>query len=214
MKAGKAQNGEALRAAQRSTFNVQHLTSNDGVSEGGEFDLEERLLEFAARIIRLVDSLFSTKAGNHVGGQLLRSGTSPLPNHGEAQAAESIQDFIHKLKVCHKELIETRRWLRLVHRVPLIEKPKKVEPLIDETRQLILIFAKSLKTAKSRREAIESGSIQEQPEISDPWLLDPWMLNVECLTLNVEPPAGPSEFPSAIKIPKAPVKYGKERKKK
>jgi hypothetical protein len=101
-----------------------------------------------------------------------------------------------------------------VHRVPLIEKPKKVEPLIDETRQLILIFAKSLKTANSRREAIESGSIQEQPEISDPWLLDPWMLNVECLTLNVEPPAGPSRTPGAPNLPKPPVRYGKERKKK
>jgi len=54
-----------------------------------EFDLEERLLDYAANIIRLVEELPQTRAGNHIGGQLLRSGTSPLPNHGEAQAAES-----------------------------------------------------------------------------------------------------------------------------
>ena len=165
------------------------------------FDLEERLLEFAARIIRLVDSLFATKAGNHVGGQLLRSGTSPLPNHGEAQSAESIQDFIHTLKLCHKELIETRRWLRLVHRVPLLEKPKKVEPLVDETQQLILIFAKSLQTAERRRDAVTGANVQEHPEDSDPWLLDPWTLSVERLKLKVKPPAGP-------------VKYGKGVRKK
>ena len=54
-----------------------------------EYDLEERLLEYAARVIRLVEKLPGSRAGNHVAAQLLRSGTSPLPNHGEAQAAES-----------------------------------------------------------------------------------------------------------------------------
>jgi four helix bundle protein len=74
-----------------------------------EFDLEERLLEYAASIIRLVEKLAPTRAGNHVAGQLLRSGTSPLPNHGEAQAAESADDFVHKLKICLKELKESFR---------------------------------------------------------------------------------------------------------
>ena len=194
MKGDDSCKGEALPGAQRSTFNVQRSTLKDGVDTRSAFDLEERLLEFAARIIRLVDSLFATKAGNHVGGQLLRSGTSPLPNHGEAQSAESIQDFIHKLKVCHKELIETRRWLRLVHRVPLLTKPKKVEALLDETQQLILIFAKSLQTASRRRDATENGRMQEKPEDSDPWLLHPWTLNVERLKLEVKPPAGPVKY--------------------
>lgn len=100
-----------------------------------KYDLEERLLEYAARVIRLVEKLPDTRAGNHVAGQLLRSGTSPLPNHGEAQAAESRKDFVHKLKICHKELRESRRWLLLIQRVPL-RKPNRVQALVDETEEL------------------------------------------------------------------------------
>ncbi len=113
------------------------------------YDLEERLLEYAARIIRLVEQLPRNRAGNHVGAQLLRSGTSPLPNHGEAQAAESAEDFVHKLKVGLKELRESYRWLRLIQRVPLL-RPARVEPLVAETDELIRIFVQSVKTAQSR----------------------------------------------------------------
>lgn len=115
-----------------------------------KYDLEERLLEYAARVIRLVERLPDSRAGNHVAGQLLRSGTSPLPNHGEAQAAESRKDFVHKLKICHKELRESRRWLRLIQRIPLL-KAALVEPLVDETEELIRIFAASLRTAGTRK---------------------------------------------------------------
>jgi four helix bundle protein len=80
----------------------------------------------------------------------LRSGTSPLPNHGEAQAAESRKDFVHKLKICHKELRESRRWLRLIQRVPLL-KAALVQSLVDETGELIRIFAASLRTASERK---------------------------------------------------------------
>ena len=123
-----------------------------------KFDLEERLLAYAARIIRLVEQLPATRAGNHIAGQLLRSGTSPLPNHAEAQAAESRKDFIHKLKICHKELRESRRWLRLVQRVPLL-RPAQVQALADETEELIRIFAASLRTAKQgkRRPVVPDG---------------------------------------------------------
>jgi four helix bundle protein len=118
-----------------------------------KYDLEERLLEFAARVIRLVEKLPNTRAGSHVPGQLLRSGTSALPNHGEAQAAESRKDFIHKLKICHKELRESRRWRRLIQRAPLL-KPAQVQSLLDETGELIRIFAASRRTAKEgKREA-------------------------------------------------------------
>ena len=63
------------------------------------YDLEERRLEFSVRIIKIVEQLPNARTGNHVAGQLLRSGTSPYPNHGEAQAAESPKDFIHKLRI-------------------------------------------------------------------------------------------------------------------
>ncbi len=70
------------------------------------YNLEERLLEYSVRIIKIVEQLPNTKAGNHVARQLLKSGTSPYPNHGEAQAAESPKDFIHKLRISLKELRE------------------------------------------------------------------------------------------------------------
>ena len=113
-----------------------------------KYDLEERLLEYAAGIVLLTEQMPSTRAGNHVAGQLLRSGTSPLSNHGAAQAAESPADFIHKLKICLKELRESYRWLLLIRRVPLSEAEAEVTRLINETDELIRIFVKSLKTAQ------------------------------------------------------------------
>ena len=139
------------------TSNVQRSTSNVQLGEGVaasaskiRYDLEERLLNYAVRIIRLVDALPATRAGRHVADQLLRCGTSPLANHGELQGAESRKDFIHKLGVCLKEIRESRRWLRLVHRVPLV-KPSKIEPLLAETEALIKIFAASKRTAEKNR---------------------------------------------------------------
>ena len=118
---------------------------------GRKYDLEDRLLEYSASIVILIDQIANTRAGNHVAGQLLRSGTSALPNHGEAQAAESPADFIHKTKICLKELRESYRWLLLVRRVPLIALESDVTALICETDELIRIFVKSLQTAQSER---------------------------------------------------------------
>ena len=84
--------------AQRSTPNAQRSKAEARLESDPKFDLEDRLLEYAARIIRLADSLENTRAGTHIANQILRSGTSPLPNHGEAQAAESADDFIHKIR--------------------------------------------------------------------------------------------------------------------
>ena len=108
-------------------------------------------MEFAARIVRLAESLPRTEAGRHVAGQILRSGTSPYANHAEAEDAESIDDFVHKLKICLKELRETWRWLRLIQRIPLVKKPDLLDPLIDEADQLIRIFRKSILTARANR---------------------------------------------------------------
>jgi len=141
--------------------NIEHPTSNIQRSisysasdenqperlEERVFDLEDRLLDYAAAVIRLVEELPKTRAGNHVAGQLLRSGTSPLPNHGEAESAESPADFIHKLKVCLKELRETKRWLRLVPRVPMVAS-SAVDALLRETVELIRIFVASIRTAE------------------------------------------------------------------
>jgi len=115
------------------------------------YDLEERLLEYSVRIIKLVEKIPNTRAGIHVSGQLLRSGTSPYPNHGEAQAAESPKDFIHKMRISLKELRETERWLKLVRRVPLISKPELLEEILKETEELIRIFVSSIRTAEKRK---------------------------------------------------------------
>jgi four helix bundle protein len=72
---------------------------NEKAKKKRMFGLEERLLEYSAQIIKIVEQLPNTRTGNHIAGQLLRSGTSPFPNHGEAQSAESQKDFIHKLRV-------------------------------------------------------------------------------------------------------------------
>ncbi len=76
------------------TSNIERPTSNVEWEKMKKqtYDLEERLLEYSVRIIKIVEQLPNTRAGNHVAGQLLRSGTSPYPNHGEAQAAESPRD--------------------------------------------------------------------------------------------------------------------------
>jgi four helix bundle protein len=116
----------------------------------GKFDLEERLLDYAATIIRFVDGLRPTAAGRHVAGQLLRSGTAPLGHHGEAQAAESTKDFIHKLKIALKELRESFRWVKLIRRADLHEDKDGVADVLGETEQLIRIFNASIRTAQKR----------------------------------------------------------------
>ena len=119
--------------------------------ESATYDLEGRLLEYSVRIIKIVEYLPNTRAANHVAGQLLRSGTSPYPNHGEAQAAESTKDFVHKLRISLKELRETQRWLRLVQSVPLIENPQLLNAILKETEELIKIFVTSIKTAEKKQ---------------------------------------------------------------
>jgi four helix bundle protein len=122
-----------------------------GTQKNSEYDLEERLLDYAARIVRLTDALPRSRAGSHVADQLLRSGTSPLSNHGEAQAAESRDDFIHKLSIALKELKESRRWLKLIMKAQLVRDPRQVKPLLVETEELIRIFAASIRTARARK---------------------------------------------------------------
>jgi four helix bundle protein len=130
-----------------TTPNAQRSTPNAQRKPNPRFDLENRLLEFSARIIRLVDALPNTRAANHIAGQLLRCGTSPYGHHGEVEAAESRKEFVHKLKVCLKELKETRRWLRLVKKSKML--PEKTMVLIlAESEELIRIFFASIRTAE------------------------------------------------------------------
>ena len=96
-----------------------------------KYDLEDRLIAFALLILQIVELLPSDKIGNHIGGQLLRSGTSPAFNYGEAQAAESKNDFIHKMKICLKELKETKIALKIITRKPLIKESRRERRLTE-----------------------------------------------------------------------------------
>lgn len=113
-----------------------------------KFDLEERLIDFSLLIIDIVEKLPDIRSGNHIAGQLLRSGTSPALNYGEAQVAESRNDFIHKMKICLKELKESYIALQIIKRKPLISDYPNLEICIVECRELIAIFLKSIDTAK------------------------------------------------------------------
>ena len=103
---------------------------NEGGGQNRKFDLEDRLLEFASAIIDLSEGLPNTRAGNHVAGQILRSGTAPYPYHGEAEDAESRDDFIHKLKICLKE--RGHEGVRAVAEVDRrVRRPVRVEQARD-----------------------------------------------------------------------------------
>ncbi|MCI0661744.1 MAG: four helix bundle protein [Acidobacteria bacterium] len=110
-------------------------------------ELETRLIDFAVRIIKLSAALPKTSAGKHIAGQILRSGTSPAPNYGEARGAESHADFIHKYGIILKELNETSIWLRVIERSRLLN-PDFMTEILEENKQLCKIFGSSLKTAR------------------------------------------------------------------
>ena len=109
-------------------------------------EIEERLIDFAVRVIKVADALPKSAAGKHVAGQLLRAGTSPAPNYAEARGAESNADFVHKLRIALKELNESCVWLRMVGRADLMNS-ERLDDLIDENQQLCRILNASVKTA-------------------------------------------------------------------
>ena len=112
--------------------------------------LSDRLLDFAANIIKITDALPQTVAGRHIGGQLIRAGTSGGSNYEESCGAESRSDFAHKMSIVLKELKEARFWLRLISRTEMLA-PHRVDPVLGECQQLCAIVAKSILTAKRRR---------------------------------------------------------------
>lgn len=131
--------------------NPKRSSSDHGIGDSCQTladKLEERLINFAVRIIKLAASLPKTAAGKHVAGQILRAGTSPAPNYGEARGAESRADFVHKIRVVLKELNETSVWLRIIERSEML-KGELLTDIIQENGDLCRIFAASLKTARA-----------------------------------------------------------------
>ena len=120
-----------------------------------KFDLEDRLIDFADMVIDVVEQLPNTKAGNHLGGQLVRSGTAPALLYGEAQAAESNADFIHKTKVILKELRETQICHKIIRKRNYIE-PAFMQKVLQENGELVAIFTASVRTASQNRDKDKS----------------------------------------------------------
>ena len=111
-----------------------------------------RMDDFASAVIDLVEVLPNTLVGRHIGGQLLRCGTSTAANYEEACAAESRADFAHKMQIILKEMRETRLWLRLIKRRKW-PVAVKAEPLYIESDELCRIFTKSVMTTKASLKA-------------------------------------------------------------
>ena len=116
------------------------------------FDLEDRLTDFAVAIVEMTEKMTKNRAGNHFASQLLRSGSSPALNYGEAQSSESRRDFIHKLKIILKELRETFVTLKIISRTKLYRDNAEITWLKSECNELISIFVASVKTAQKKAE--------------------------------------------------------------
>ena len=119
-------------------------------------DLEERLINFSVLIIEIINEMPNTKAANHLAGQLVRSGTSPSLNYGEAQSAESRKDFVHKIKVVLKELRESFVCLKIIERAKLYKTKEKIDKALIENNELISIFVKSVETAQKNIDKFKS----------------------------------------------------------
>ena len=121
----------------------------------GQRDLQQRLLEYGVRIIKLVESLPNTLTGRRIADQLLRSGTSVGANYEEARGAESRQDFAHKLQIALKELRESNYWLRLISGAQLLPRDR-LAAIIDESNQLRALLSKAVATTK--------GTAKQEPK--------------------------------------------------
>jgi four helix bundle protein len=113
-----------------------------------KFNLEQRLIDFAVSVLEITERLPDSKGSNHLASQLTRCGTAPVLQYGEAQAAESRKDFIHKMKLSLKELRESMICLKIIHKKQYLPEPV-LAPSITEANELTSIFIKSIQTASS-----------------------------------------------------------------
>ncbi len=121
------------------------------MNEEKKYDLEDRLITFAVMIANMSETLPETMYGRYICGQIIRSATSPALNYGEAKSAESLNDFIHKMKICLKELRETLVSLKIIQKKPLIRNTESVTIGLQECNELIAIFVKSIQTSEKRK---------------------------------------------------------------
>ena len=119
--------------------------------ETKKYDLEDRFVDYTCRMIDVVEALPNNRAGNYIAGQLIRSCHSPTFNYGEAQGAESRNDFIHKMGIILKELKECRTALKIIIKKQLIKPVLKLDSILKETEELVAIIGKSISTAEKNK---------------------------------------------------------------
>jgi four helix bundle protein len=119
--------------------------------EKRKFDLEDRLVDYTCKMIDIVEILPKSRAGKYIAGQLIRSSHSPTFNYGEVQAAESNNDFIHKMGIVLKELKECRVALKVIRKKEMIKPEYRLTDIFKETEELIAIIAKSISTARNNK---------------------------------------------------------------
>jgi four helix bundle protein len=113
-------------------------------------ELKERTKKFALMIIRLVDDLPNTKAGNTIGNQIIRAGTSVGANYSTVCRARSNADFISKITIVEEECDESLFWLELILDSKLLEK-ERLSDLLKEAGELTAIFTSAGKTARQKK---------------------------------------------------------------
>ena len=119
------------------------------VKEMDKYSLEDRLIDYAVLSLKIAELLPKTYEGSHLSSQLIRSGTSPALNYGEAQSAESKKDFLHKIRLILKELRESRVCMKIIRSRNLIIDEVILEKGIIESDELISIFVKTAKTTEN-----------------------------------------------------------------
>ena len=132
----------------------EKIVSGSGEVKTVKFDLEDRLVDFACMCLEVCELLPHSKAGQNLEFQLSKSGTAPALIYGEAQAAESRADFLHKMKMVLKEIRESRVNLKIIKRKPVVVH-QKIDIAFNEANQLMAIFLKSIETAKGNDERVK-----------------------------------------------------------
>jgi four helix bundle protein len=146
-----------MQKAENASVSAPQISENQRLAR--PYDLGERFLKFADRVCSVVEALPESRIARRIADQLLRSGTSPLGNYEETCAAESKRDFVLKMRVCLKEVRESRAWLRLASRRKLV-KAARLDELIDESEQLVRIVGRSIATVKGvlKKKQLEMAS--------------------------------------------------------
>jgi four helix bundle protein len=129
--------------SQLSIHNSQFIQGHLFLAKGE--DIQGRLIDFAVAVIKFCSEFPKGQASRHISSRLIRCGTAPAPNYGEARGAESSNDFIHKLGISLKELNETGIWFEIVKRGELVPI-NRIEPLIKECMELSKIISASICT--------------------------------------------------------------------